>query len=74
MEYLKAINSISNNNNITTIKLITNKQTKYINIPYKIVTHPKGVRFNYNLNIFNYCNINNIDTNKYLRGVSWDCL
>lgn len=74
MEYLKGISSISNSNNITTIKLITNKQTKNIRIPYTMEPHPKGIRYNYSLNIFDYCNINNINTSRYLKGVSWDCL
>ena len=74
MEYLKAINSISNNNNITTIKLITNKQTKQIRIPYTIIKHPKGITYNYSLSIFDYCQLNNINTYKYLKGASWDCL
>lgn len=74
MEYLKAISSISNNNNITTIKLITNKQTKNIRIPYTMELHPKGIRYNYSLNIFDYCQLHNINTIRYLKGVSWDCI
>ena len=74
MEYLKAINSINNDNNITTIKLITNKQTKVIRIPYTIEKHPKGIRYNYSLNIFDYCNLHKINTYKYLKGVSWECV
>ena len=74
MEYLKAVSSISNSNNITTINLITNKQTKQIRIPYTIITHPKGIAYNYSLSIFDYCHINNINTTRYLKGASWDCL
>lgn len=74
MEYLKAITSISNEDNITTIKLITNKQIKYIRIPYAVVPNPKGISYNYSLNIFDYCKLHNINTNKYLKGASWDCL
>ena len=74
MEYLKAVKSIGNSNNITTIQLITNKQTKHIRIPYTIEVYPRGIKYNYSLNIFDYCNINKINTSRYLKGVSWDCL
>lgn len=68
MEYLKSISSISNSNNITTIKLITNKGTKYIRIPYTTITNSRGIIYNYSLNIFDYCQLNNINTIEYLRG------
>ena len=74
MEYLKAVKSIGNSNNITTIQLITNKQTKNIRIPYTIIKHPKGISYNYSLSIFDYCQLNKINTSKYLKGTSWDCL
>lgn len=74
MEYLKSISSISNNNNITTIKLITNKRNKIIRIPYTIEKHHRGIGYNYSLNIFQYCKLHNIDTKRYLKGNNWECL
>lgn len=74
MEYLKGINSISNEDNITTIRLTTNKKIINIEIPYTIVRGIKDKRYNYKLSIFDYCKLYNINTDKYLKGVSWDCL
>lgn len=74
MEYLKSISSISNSNNITTIKLITNKRIKHIRIPYTTITNPNGITYNYSLSIFDYCQLNKINTTRYLKGASWDGL
>lgn len=72
MEYLKQVQAISNSNNITTIRLTTNKRQEDIRIPYTIYTHPKGISYNYSLSVFDHCKLRGIDTTRYLKGASWE--
>lgn len=69
MEYLESITSISNNNNITIIKLTTNKRNKIIRIPYTNRLNSDNISYHYGLSIQDYCNIHNINTFNYFKGI-----
>lgn len=73
VNYLLGVRSLYNTDTETVVELDTFYGKKIIKLPYKKTESRKGIRYNYNIGVKNYCKALSIDYRKYFSLIHKDC-